>query len=87
MRELAWMATERRRWMGEMLGIHMAWVAGCWGGKMPDPLSLNPYRERPGKTQQTPEQIEHENAAGWAALDCFFGKRAKRQKQRANPPA
>jgi hypothetical protein len=85
------MANERRRWMGEMLGFGMAWAAWTEGKsfkQMPDPLSLNPYRERGrAKANKTPEQIEHENAAGWAAMDCFFGGKPKKAKRKANPPA
>jgi hypothetical protein len=74
------MAAERRRWCGEMLGLHMAWVAGVWSGKMPDAERLNPYRGR-GKADppKTPEQVEHESGAGWAAFDCFMGKKSKRK--------
>jgi hypothetical protein len=80
------MANERRRWFGEMLGVHMAWLASVEGKtfkQMPDPTQLNPYRDRERKPNKTPEQVEHENAAGWAALDCFFGGRPKKAKRKA----
>lgn len=46
LRELAWAARERRRFLGELAAWHMCQVAARipFAGKPPDPTDVNPYR-------------------------------------------
>lgn len=70
MRELAWMAAERKRVMGELAAWHLAGV----GAIMPfvnaklDPQAINPYRGGQRMARKVQEVREFIASRGLAAL-------------------
>jgi len=53
LRELDWMARERRRFSGEMLAIQANLVRlAVWSEQMPALSDINPYHEEPPETDE-----------------------------------
>jgi hypothetical protein len=58
LRELVWMARERRRFLGELAAWHMSWVVGHipFVERPPNPADVNPYKgPAPAKDAATRE--------------------------------
>ena len=72
LREILNAHAERKRVMGEVAAVEMAFICKLITGKDVNPADLNPYGERPKARPKSSAAIQRESDAAWRLLDKFF---------------